>query len=59
MFFSDVLLNINWFFLEIQFEYKVYEFFDWHLFYSSQYVQNMHHYIMEKQKAKKRFYMNE
>ena len=41
-------------FLEIQFKYKVYEFFDRHLFYGSQYVQNIHHYIMEKQKAKKK-----
>ena len=36
----------------VVFEHKVFEFFDCHHFYSTEYVQNIHHYIIEKQKTK-------
>ena len=58
-FFINLVALANLFFFSksnlsmVLFKYEVLELFDSHLFYSLEYIQNIHHYVIEKQKLKK------
>ena len=58
-FFINLVALANLFFFSksnlsmVLFKYEVLELFGSHLFYNLEYIQNIHHYVIEKQKLKK------